>query len=53
MAPIQQKISDGLGVGEVTATTDMVGATKLTPSTSPPTVTLPLQHTSLYSYSVI
>lgn len=31
MAPVQQKISDGLGVGEVKATTDMVGATELRP----------------------
>jgi len=29
MAPTQHKTSDGLGAGEVTATTDVVGATKL------------------------
>lgn len=31
MAPVQHKISDCLGVGEVKATTDMVGATELRP----------------------
>jgi hypothetical protein len=58
--PIQHKISDGLGVGEATATNEVDGATKLRQvkeqrpsSTSLPTVTLPLQHTFLYYCSVI